>query len=319
MTGNVIKNNPTILSLVIPCYNEAAGLAGSADILLKKLHDLVSKNLINEKSFILFIDDGSKDGTWEIITACAGDKVKGLKLSNNVGHQKALIAGLHFTVNKSDCCISIDADLQDDLDVLNTMLVSFSKGNQIVYGARNNRDVDSAFKKGTAQLFYRILKWMKIDIIYNHADFRLASNKVLIELKRYEETHMFIRGIFPLMGYKHDIIYYERKDRLHGETNYSFRKMLSLAMDGITSFSAFPLKLITIIGFMVFVGCILAIAWVIFTILRGRNIPGWSSITLPMYFLGGIQLLALGIIGEYVNKIFQETKKRPLYHIDEIV
>ena len=314
-----MKNIQPILSLVIPCFNEAAGLAGSADILLAKLQDLVSKNLINAKSFILFIDDGSKDATWDIISKYAGEQVKGLKLSNNVGHQKALIAGLNYVVNKCDCCISIDADLQDDLDVLNEMVISFTNGNQIVYGARNNRDVDSAFKKGTAQFFYRILKWMKIDIIYNHADFRLASNKVLTELKRYEETHMFIRGIFPLMGFKHDIIYYERKDRLHGKTNYSFRKMLRLAMDGITSFSAFPLKLITIIGFLVFFGCLLAIGWVIITIMRGKNIPGWSSITLPMYFLGGIQLLALGIIGEYVNKIFQETKKRPLYHIDEIV
>ena len=319
MTGNEIKNNPPILSIVIPCYNEGAGLTKSADIVLKKLHDLVSIKLINEKSFVLFVDDGSKDATWKIIYDYAGDKVKGLKLSNNVGHQKALIAGLHYAVNKCDCCISIDADLQDDLNVLDAMVISFANGNEVVYGARNNRDVDSAFKKRTAQFFYRILKWMKIDIIYNHADFRLASNKVLIELKRYEETHMFIRGIFPLMGYKHDIIYYERKDRLHGETNYSFRKMLSLAVDGITSFSAFPLKLITTIGFMVFVGCILAIAWVIITIMRGKNIPGWSSITLPMYFLGGIQLLALGIIGEYVNKIFQESKKRPLYHIDEVV
>lgn len=319
MTGNDVTKIPPVLCLVIPCYNEAAGLGGAAATLLNKLQELSSRNLISEESFLLFIDDGSKDATWQIISGLAGEKVKGLKLSNNMGHQKALIAGLHYAANKCDCCISIDADLQDDLDVLNAMVISFSKGNQVVYGARNNRDVDSAFKKGTAQLFYRILKWMKIDIIYNHADFRLASDKVLIELKRYEETHMFIRGIFPLMGYKHDIIYYERKDRMHGETNYSFRKMLRLAMDGITSFSAFPLKLITLIGFLVFFGCILAVIWVIVTILTGRNIPGWSSITLPMYFLGGIQLLALGIIGEYVNKIFQETKKRPLYHIEEII
>jgi hypothetical protein len=199
------------------------------------------------------------------------------------------------------------------------MLVSFTKGNQVVYGVRNNRDVDSAFKRRTAQFFYRILKLMKIDIIYNHADFRLAGNKVLVELSRYQETHIFLRGIFPLMGFKSDIIYYERKDRQQGSTNYSFRKMVRLAIDGITSFSAFPLKLITITGFIVFTGCIFAIIWVIIVIILGKNIPGWSSITLPMYFLGGIQLLALGIIGEYINKIFEETKKRPLYHIEEIV
>ncbi|MEO6328193.1 MAG: glycosyltransferase family 2 protein [Ginsengibacter sp.] len=319
MPGNEIKNNPPVISLVIPCYNEAAGLAYSINIILQKLQQLVANNLISENSFILFIDDGSRDFTWNIITTHAGKHVRGLKLSNNVGHQKALIAGLHYAVNKCDCSISIDADLQDDLEVIDAMIISFSQGNQVVYGARNNRDVDSFFKKKTALLFYKILKWMKIDVIYNHADFRLAGNKVLIELKRYEETHMFLRGIFPLMGFKSDIIYYQRKDRQQGKTSYSVRKMVRLAIDGVTSFSAFPLKLITIIGFVVFTGCILAIIWVIIVMMLGKNIPGWSSITLPMYFLGGIQLLALGIIGEYINKIFQETKKRPLYHIEEIV
>ncbi|MEO6455367.1 MAG: glycosyltransferase family 2 protein [Ginsengibacter sp.] len=319
MPGSEIKNNPPVLSLVIPCYNEAAGLADSINSVLLKLQQLLNDNTINENSFILFIDDGSKDATWNIITKYAGNQVKGLKLSNNVGHQKALIAGLHYAVTKCDCSITIDADLQDDMDVIDAMIMSFIKGNQVVYGVRNNRDVDSIFKKKTAQLFYTILKWMKIDIIYNHADFRLAGNKVLIELKRYEETHMFLRGIFPLMGFKSDTIYYQRKDRQQGRTNYSLSKMIRLAIDGVTSFSAFPLKLITITGFVVFTGCIFAIIWVIVVMMLGRNIPGWSSITLPMYFLGGIQLLSLGILGEYVNKIFQETKKRPLYHIEEFV
>jgi glycosyltransferase involved in cell wall biosynthesis len=314
-----LYNNPPVLSVVIPCYNEAAALSISMDVVLKKLQHLSQKNLIHEDSFILFIDDGSRDTTWDIITKSAGKKVRGLKLSNNVGHQKALIAGLHYAANKCDCCVTIDADLQDDLEVLEAMIGSFTNGSQVIYGVRNNRDVDSAFKRKTAQFFYRILKLMKIDIIYNHADFRLAGNKVLVELSRYQETHIFLRGIFPLMGFKSDIIYYERKDRQQGRTNYSFRKMVRLAIDGITSFSAFPLKLITITGFIVFTGCIFAIIWVIIVIILGKNIPGWSSITLPMYFLGGIQLLALGIIGEYVNKIFEETKKRPLYHIEEIV
>jgi len=184
---------------------------------------------------------------------------------------------------------------------------------------RNNRDVDSAFKKKTAQFFYRILKLMRIDVIYNHADFRLVSNKVLNELSHYRETHIFLRGMFPLMGFKNDIVYYQRKDRQQGKTGYSLGKMVRLAIDGVTSFSAFPLKLITITGFMVFTGCIVAIIWVVVVIILGKNIPGWASITLPMYFLGGIQLLALGIIGEYVNKIFEESKKRPLYHIEEII
>ena len=314
-----LYNNPPVLSVVIPCYNESAGLDISINTILQKLQQLSQNNLIHKDSFILFIDDGSKDSTWTIISKSAGKQIRGLKLSNNVGHQKALIAGLHFTASKCDCCITIDADLQDDLEVIEAMIISFSKGNQIVYGVRNNRDVDSAFKKKTAQLFYRILKLMRIDIVYNHADFRLAGNKVLVELSRYEETHIFLRGIFPLMGFKSDIIYYQRKDRQQGKTSYSFRKMVGLAIDGITSFSAFPLKLITITGFIVFTGCIIAIIWVIIVIILGKNIPGWSSITLPMYFLGGIQLLALGIIGEYINKIFEETKKRPLYHIEEII
>jgi len=314
-----LYNKPPVLNIVIPCYNEAAGLEISINIILQKLRQLFQNNLIHKDSFILFIDDGSKDATWDIILKSAGEQIRGMKLSNNVGHQKALIAGLHYATNKCDCCITIDADLQDDLDILEAMITSFTNGNQLVYGVRNNRDVDSGFKKKTAQLYYRILKLMKIDIIYNHADFRLASNKVLVELSRYQETHMFLRGIFPLMGFKSDIIYYQRKDRQQGKTSYSFRKMVRLAIDGITSFSAFPLKLITITGFIVFTGCIFAIIWVIIVIILGKNIPGWSSITLPMYFLGGIQLLALGIIGEYINKIFEETKKRPLYHIEEII
>lgn len=314
-----MNNNPPVLSVVIPCYNEAAGLPVSMDLVSQKINQLCQSNLIHNDSFILFIDDGSKDATWNIISKSASKHVKGLKLSNNVGHQKALIAGLHYVTNKCDCCISIDADLQDDLEVFEPMITSFTKGSQVVYGVRSNRDVDSAFKKKTAQLYYKILKFMKIDVIYNHADFRLAGNNVLIELSRYEETHIFLRGIFPLMGFKSEIVYYQRKDRQQGKTNYSLRKMIRLAIDGITSFSAFPLKLITIIGFIVFTGCIIAIIWVFIVIILGKNIPGWASITLPVYFLGGIQLLALGIIGEYVNKIFEESKKRPLYHIEEII
>jgi len=316
---NEFNKDMPVLSMVIPCYNEAAGLAITIDVTKKKLHELFTKNLISEKSFILLVDDGSRDETWDIITAHSGTQVKGLKLSNNVGHQKALLAGLHFVVNKCDCCISIDADLQDDLDIINAMIVSYSKGNHVVYGARNNRDVDTFLKKITAQLFYKIQKWMKINIIYNHADFRLAANKVLIEIRQYRETHIFLRGIFPLIGFKNDIIYYQRRDRLQGSTNYSYRKMVRLAIDGVTSFSAFPLKMITIIGFVVFMGCVMAILWVIIVMISGKNIPGWASVTLPIYFLGGIQLLSLGIIGEYVNKIFQEAKKRPLYHIEDTI
>jgi len=301
------KGDLPVLSIVIPCHNESAGLALSVDTILGKIKFLKEEHLVHPDSYILLIDDGSTDATWQIIEGYAGAEVKGLKLSNNVGHQKALIAGLHYVTNKCDCSISMDADLQDDLNVVDAMVLAFCSGKQVVYGARSNRDVDSAFKKKTAQFFYRILKWMNIDIVYNHADFRLASNKVLIELRKYEETHMFLRGIFPLIGFSSEVIYYERKDRQKGETQYSLRKMVRLAIDGITSFSGFPLKLITVIGFAVFFGCILAIIWVIIVMILGKNIPGCSSITLPMYFLSVFNCLHLE---SSVNTSTRSSRKR---------
>jgi len=307
------------VALVVPCYNEAAGLENTITVLTGQLQALVLKEIISINSYVLLVDDGSKDATWQIIQKNSGPQIKGIKLSNNVGHQKALLAGLHYCTNRCDCCISLDADLQDDITVIEKMIVSFINGNKIVYGVRDNRSVDSSFKKGTAELFYKLLKWMNINIVFNHADFRLADNMVLNELRKYGETHIFLRGIFPLMGFKHEIIYYDRLERMEGETKYSLSKMAKLAIDGITSFSGFPLKLITIAGFAVFVGCLIAIVWVFIVLLRGKNAPGWASITLPIYFLGGIQLLALGIIGTYINKVFEESKKRPVYHIEEII
>lgn len=308
-----------VVALVVPCYNEADGLLHTIETLGKYLIKLSEEKLISTQSFSLFVDDGSSDATWQIITANAGINIKGLKLSRNAGHQKALLAGLHYCTNNCDCCISLDADLQDDIDVIKKMIDAYLQGNSIVYGVRDNRAVDTRFKKGTAQLYYKILTWMNVKIIYNHADYRLADKKVLNELIHYNEVHIFLRGIFPLMGFRHTIVYYKRLDRLAGTTKYPFSKMLRLAVDGITSFSGFPLKLITIAGFAVFAGCLLAIAWVFIVLLQGKNAPGWASITLPIYFLGGIQLLALGVIGTYVNKIFEETKKRPLYHIEDTV
>lgn len=310
------KEKPCV-ALAVPCYNEAAGLQYTITTLAAYLQLLIEKELIGNDSYALFIDDGSKDITWNIIQTNAGTITRGIKLSNNVGHQKALLAGMHYCSNFSDCCISLDADLQDDIEVIEKMIIAYKAGNKIVYGVRDNRAVDSKFKKGTAQLFYKLLKWMNINIIYNHADYRLADKLVLKELQKYGETHIFLRGIFPLMGFKHQLVYYKRLDRKDGETKYSLTKMMRLAIDGITSFSGFPLKLITIAGFAVFIGCLLAIAWVFVVLLQGKNAPGWASITLPIYFLGGIQLLALGVIGTYINKVFEESKKRPLYHIEE--
>ena len=313
-----IKSKP-ILALVVPCYNEAEGLEYTISVLANELKQLIVKDLIGDDSYLLLIDDGSKDLTWQIIQRNAGQHLKGIKLSNNSGHQKALLAGLHYCTNNCDCCISLDADLQDDIRVIEKMIIAYNNGNKIVYGVRDNRSVDSSFKKGTAELFYKLLKWMNITIVFNHADFRLASNEVLNALGKYGETHIFLRGIFPLMGFKHEIIYYDRLDRKEGETKYSLAKMARLAIDGVTSFSGFPLKLITVTGFLVFIGCLMAMVWVFIVLLRGKNAPGWASITLPIYFLGGVQLLALGIIGTYINKVFEESKKRPLYHIEETI
>jgi len=314
-----VHNTRPRLALVVPCYNEAAGLSNTISVLASRIAVLIDKELISADSYALFIDDGSKDLTWNIIQRNAGNSVKGIKLSNNAGHQKALLAGLHYCTNHCDCCISLDADLQDDIEVIEKMVLSYINGNKIVYGVREDRSVDSSFKKGTAELYYKLLKLMNINVVFNHADYRLADNQVLLELLKFGETHIFLRGIFPLMGFKHEIIHYGRLDRLEGKTKYSLTKMIRLAIDGVTSFSAFPLKLITIAGFLVFIGCLLAIGWVFIVLLRGKNAPGWASITLPIYFLGGIQLLALGTIGTYVNKIFEETKKRPLYHIEETI
>jgi glycosyltransferase involved in cell wall biosynthesis len=312
-------NQKPCLALVVPCYNESAGLDNTISQLIRQLEQLIEKELISPLSYALFIDDGSRDHTWEIIQKNSGIHVKGIKLSSNSGHQKALLAGLHYCTNRCDCCISLDADLQDDIQVIENMILSYNDGNKIVYGVRDNRSIDSVFKKSTAEFFYKLLKWMNINIVFNHADFRLADNHVLNELSKYGETHLFLRGIFPLMGFKHSLVYYNRLDRNEGETKYSFTKMARLAIDGITSFSGFPLKLITITGFAVFFGCLLAMAWVFIVLLRGKNAPGWASITLPIYFLGGIQLLALGVMGTYINKVFEESKKRPLYHIEQTI
>ncbi len=309
-------NKPT-LTFVIPCYNEEATLQITVDYLNELLRQYIFNQLISEKSFLLFVNDGSVDATWQIIKNNGSNAVRGLKLSNNVGHQNALLAGLHFVNNKCDCCISIDADLQDDIAVTLPMIEQYLNGSHIVYGVRNSRRTDSAGKKFTAHLFYKIMKGLGCDVVYNHADFRLLSNKILTELQKYREVNLFLRGLFPVMGFTSTQVFYERKKRTAGETKYPFKKMLQLAINGITSFSNYPLKIITRIGLLVFLGSILISLWVAYVVITGRSVPGWASITLPIYFLGGVQLLALGIIGEYLGKIYLETKGRPRFHIEE--
>jgi glycosyltransferase involved in cell wall biosynthesis len=307
------------LAIVAPCFNEEATLKDSLEKLLIKMDALIAKGRISESSYLLVVDDGSRDASYTILQAAAGGKIKVLKLAGNVGHQRALLAGMHWVTDKCDVMISLDIDLQDDLDTLDKMLDEYVKGNQIVYGVRDNRDADSWFKKNSALVFYRLMQTMGVGLIYNHADFRLLSNTVLREFGRYREVNLFLRGIFPMMGFPNAKVFYQRHERTAGESKYPFRKMLHLAMDGITSFSNRPLKWISFIGLVIFIISLILSGWVLWVVVTGRSVPGWASITLPIYFIGGIQLLSLGIIGEYVSKIYLESKQRPQYHIEKVL
>ena len=315
----VASMRPPLLAIVLPCYNESAIIASTVERLQQLLNDYVAQSLIAAESYLLFVDDGSRDNTLELLRQHKSAQVKTLKLSANCGHQSALLAGMHFVTGKCDCMISMDADLQDDIHCTKAMLEAYLHGAQLVYGVRQSRGNDTWFKRKTALWFYGLMHKLGVNLVYNHADFRLLSNQVLHEFGRYREVNLFLRGIFPRMGFTNATVYYDRQDRTAGETKYPFRKMLNLAVNGITSFSNVPLKIITYVGFLVFIGSLLASFWVIFVILTGRNAPGWASITLPIYFLGGVQLLALGILGEYISRIYLETKQRPVYHIEEVI
>jgi polyisoprenyl-phosphate glycosyltransferase len=289
------------------------------DILSDLLGRYIAEGKISEMSFIVLVDNGSKDNTILLVSQYKPSKVKILKLANNVGHQNALLAGLHYVTAKADCCVSIDADLPDDIEVIAQMLDFYQAGAQIVYGIRDNRGVDSFFKKRTAIIFYRLMIPMGVPLVFNHADFRLISNSVLVELQKYVEVNLFLRGLFPQVGYSSAQVFYSRKKRIAGTSKHPFFDMLKLAVNGITSFTNYPLKIITALGSFIFGASILATAWILLVVLQGKNVPGWASITLPIYFLGGIQLLAIGVLGEYISKIYLETKRRPLYPIEKII
>jgi hypothetical protein len=267
----------------------------------------------------LFIDDGSVDNTWNLITKNSMNlSVKGIKLSRNFGHQNAILSALLENIDKYDLYITVDADLQDDIEVIPNMINSYLKGNEIVYGVRDDRQCDSVFKRNSASLFYKFQKSLGINIIENHADFRLLSNKILNELAKYKEINLFLRAIFPLIGYKSENIYYKRYERTAGKTKYTFFKMLKFAGDGITSFSIKPLRLILITGALIFIISLLMSLWILIGALFTKDtLPGWASTVLPIYFIGGIQLLSIGIIGEYIGKIYVESKARPRYTIEE--
>lgn len=314
-------NQKPIIGIVSPCYNEALVLKETSMQLNDIINDLVTRNIISEKSFAVFVDDGSKDETWKVIEEKTSQltHIKGLKLAGNVGHQKALLAGLLTFKDEADALISIDSDLQDDIRVIEEMILKFKSGIDVVYGVRKERTTDTYFKRNTALLFYKIMKMMKVNIIHNHADYRLCSQRVLKALSEFGEVNLFLRGIIPSIGFNKDIVYYDRLERFAGESKYPFRKMAAFAWNGVTSFSNYPLKLVAIIGFAVFFVCLIMTGYALFAIYTGDVVPGWLSTVLPMYFLGGIQLFCFGILGEYIGKIYSEVKQRPRYFIDKRV
>jgi glycosyltransferase involved in cell wall biosynthesis len=308
-----------IIGIISPCYNEEDVLIETAKRLQTLILDLIKKSSISDKSFVAFIDDGSKDKTWKIIEDIANQNrhIKGLKLVSNSGHQNALLAGLLTFNENADAIISIDADLQDDISVIEDMIEKFKSGIDIVYGVRKERESDTFFKRNSALLFYYLMRKININLINNHADYRLCSQRVIKALSEYNEINLFLRGIIPSIGYTSDRVYYDRLKRFAGESKYPLRKMLSFAWNGITSFSTFPLKFVTAIGFIIFFVCLLMGVYAIAAICTGDIVPGWLSTVLPMYFLGGIQLFCFGIIGEYIGKIYSEVKQRPRFLVDK--
>ena len=307
------------LYIVIPCYNEEEVLPITAPMFLHKLKCLIGSGKVSEKSRVLFVNDGSKDKTWEIINSFSESDVhfKGISLSRNRGHQNALLAGLMEAKENCDITISIDCDGQDDINAMDKMVDEYLQGCEIVYGVRSQRKSDTAFKRGTAQLYYKLLNLLGVEVVYNHADYRLLSSKVLNEFENFKEVNLFLRGMIPLVGFKSTSVPYERTPRLAGESKYPLRKMLSLAFDGITSLSIKPIRIITAFGFLVAVISLIGIIWSVVVALIGKAVAGWASMVSIMCFLGGVQLLSLGIIGEYIGKIYLETKQRPRYIIEK--
>lgn len=306
------------IAIVVPCYNEEDVLPETNARLDDLLQSMKSDGLVDQNSGIYYVDDGSRDRTWEIISDLKEkySSVHGIKLSRNRGHQNALLAGI-FTA-KGDAIISIDADLQDDINVIKDMVCRYIEGYEVVYGVRSSREKDTFFKRLTAQGYYRILKSMGVDLIYNHADYRLLSRKAVDCLRQFNEVNLFLRGIVPQLGFPATIVYYERNERFAGESKYPLAKMLSFAAEGITSFSVVPLRMITWLGLMVSLISLVIICWILvakFILLS--VVPGWTSTVLPIYFIGGVQLLSIGILGEYLAKIYMETKRRPLYFIED--
>ena len=307
--------------LVLPCYNEEAVLHETSSRLKVKMNQLISENKISKDSRVTFVDDGSKDNTWSIIEELkeSDELFAGVKLSRNRGHQNALLAGLMTVKDHCDAAISLDADLQDDINVIDKFIDRFIDGCDVVYGVRSDRKTDTVFKRTTAQGFYKVMKLLGVDIVYNHADYRLMSKRALDALEEFEEVNLFLRGIVPLIGYKSDVVLYERNERFAGESKYPLKKMLSFAFEGITSFSVKPIKLILDIGLIMFTTSLLFLIYFIALWCLGKTVEGWATIVVSIWMLGGVQLLCLGVIGEYIGKIYIETKKRPKFIIDKFI
>ncbi|MCQ6278932.1 glycosyltransferase family 2 protein [Bacillus sp. EB600] len=307
-----------ILTIVIPCYNEEEVLPETITELHNLMTDMVSAGQISNRSKLLFVDDGSKDETWEIIykEGLRKEYVRGLKLSRNVGHQNALLAGLFTAKDYSDCVVSIDADLQDDIQVIPEFIQKFCEGNEIVYGVRKRRETDTFFKRTTAHGFYKVMRQLGVDLIHNHADFRLMSKRAILELERFKEANLFLRGIVPLIGFNSAQVYYDRRVRKAGQSKYPLKKMLAFAFDGITSFSVTPIRAVLLVGLASFFASLLFGVYFLTLKYSGETQTGWTSLIISIWLIGGLQLIAIGLIGEYIGKIYKESKQRPKYTID---
>ena len=311
---------PVNLYVVVPCYNEEAVLGETSKQLLALFEKMRESSLIDSLSRIVFVDDGSKDRTWELISSLSAeyDEIYGIKLAKNAGHQNALFAGLMTVKDSCECVVSIDADLQDDINAIPEMIRKFNNGCDVVYAVRSDREKDSAFKRSTAIGLYKLMRLMGVNMVFNHADYRLMSARALNTLSQFGEVNMFLRGMVPLVGYKSDMVYYSRGERFAGESKYPLRKMLSFAFDGITSFSITPIRMISVLGIASF---IISVAMAVYTLaqkLSGHAGAGWASVMMSIWFLGGMILLSLGLIGEYIGKIYKEVKHRPRYIIEEV-
>lgn len=307
------------LYVVIPCYNEEEVLEETTKRLKEKLNKLIKNKKISNKSKVMYVNDGSKDNTWKIIKEINKKEslFTGITLSRNRGHQNALLAGLMTAKTRADVVISMDADLQDDINAIDEMIDKYNNGCDIVYGVRSSRKKDTWFKKTTAQGFYKFMRFMGVDVVYNHADYRLTSKRVLDEFENFKEVNLFLRGMFPLVGYSSDVVYYERAERFAGESKYPLKKMLNFAWDGITSFSVRPIRMVLNVGIMIFVVSLLVLLYCLIVKLLGKTVEGWTFIVGSIWLVSGVQMLSIGIIGEYIGKIYSETKARPRFIISE--